>query len=125
MGSVSKPDNLRHVRPEYHITYLPIRRYNQRHVWGLSKRRITYATCDLNTVSHNLLIRRYNQRHVWGLNIISQISPYAGTTKATYGVVPVAGIGRDGKRRMARFFWDRCHPKWWPDVAAAAQKPPL
>ncbi|KAI5327341.1 hypothetical protein L3X38_026737 [Prunus dulcis] len=40
-------------------------------------------------------------------------------------VVPVAGIGRDEKRRMARFFWDRCHPKWWPDAAAAAQKQPL
>ncbi|KAI5336115.1 hypothetical protein L3X38_026249 [Prunus dulcis] len=91
MGSVSTPDNLRHVRPEYHITYLPIRRYNQRHVWGPSTRRITYATCDLNTVSHNLPIRRYNQRHVWGLNIISQISPYAGTTNATYGVCPHAG----------------------------------
>ncbi|KAI5355803.1 hypothetical protein L3X38_008698 [Prunus dulcis] len=87
MGPISTPDNLRHARPQHHITYLPIRRYNQRHVWGLSTRRITYATCDLNIISQDLPIRRYYQRHVWGLsqlrityatkdlNIISQYLP--------------------------------------------------
>ncbi|KAI5313273.1 hypothetical protein L3X38_042447 [Prunus dulcis] len=65
MGSVSTPDNLRHVRPQHNTTNLPIRRYNQRHVWGLSTRRITYATRDLNIISHN--------------------SPYAGTANATNG----------------------------------------
>ena len=68
MGSVSTPDNLRHARPTHHITYLPIRRYNQHHVWGLSTRRITYATCDLNILSCNLPIHRYYQCHVWGLS---------------------------------------------------------
>ncbi|KAI5350083.1 hypothetical protein L3X38_002974 [Prunus dulcis] len=59
MGSVNTPDNLRHVRPCHTITYLPIRRYNQRHAWGLSQRRITYATWDLNIISQISPIRRY------------------------------------------------------------------
>ncbi|CAL2225007.1 unnamed protein product [Prunus armeniaca] len=34
-------------------------------------------------------------------------------------VVPAAKVSRYGKREVARFFWDRYHPKrWWP------KKPP-
>ncbi|KAI5325019.1 hypothetical protein L3X38_034092 [Prunus dulcis] len=78
MGPVPTPDNLRHAGPQHHITNLPIRRYNQRHVWGLSTRRITYATCDLNTIPQYLPIRRDNQRH-W-----PETADYGGRSSADF-----------------------------------------
>ncbi|BBH05424.1 organic cation/carnitine transporter 3 [Prunus dulcis] len=68
MGSVDTPDNLCHARPQHIITYLPIRRFNQRHVWGLFQSRITYVMRDLHIISQYLPICRYNQHHVWGLS---------------------------------------------------------
>ncbi|KAI5316422.1 hypothetical protein L3X38_036129 [Prunus dulcis] len=119
MGSVDTPDNLRHVRPQHSISQSPHTPVQPTPRMGpvSTPDNLRHARPDFHLVVLVVNPRSGEVPEVVRIALQTDILDPL--------VVPVAGTGRDGKRRMARFFWDRCHPKWWPDAAAAAQKPPL